>query len=302
MSPSPESPGPPASPASPAGTPPPITAAIIPAAGLGTRLLPATRAVPKEMLPIVDKPVVQYVVEELAAAGLDRILIVTGRRKRTIEDHFDADPELRSQTLPGAGVRLLYTRQPEPRGLGDAIRQGDGLAGPGGAVVVALGDAIVESARAPGIVDRLIEAHTRHRASATIAVATVPDAEVARYGIVTGEPLDDDEALQATAIVEKPDPLQVASRLAVAARYVLGPEVFSALRDASPGPDGEIGLTEALQRVIDGGGRVLAVPLAPGERRHDIGSVDGYVATFLHYALAHPRLGPAVRAQVGGAA
>jgi UTP--glucose-1-phosphate uridylyltransferase len=280
---------------------PPIRDAIVPVAGLGTRLLPATRSAPKEMLPIVDKPVVQYVVEELADAGIDRVLLVTGRRKRAIEDHFDADPELTGSAPPAPGVRLFYTRQPTPAGLGDAVARGDGFAdaaSPG--VVVALGDAILgpRTPDRPGIVARLIDAHTSRRADATIAVTEVPDDEVGRYGIVVGTPIDGEpHVLAATRIVEKPAPGTLDSRLAVAARYVLGPAVFAALRDQRPGTGGEIQLTDAIASVIDGGGRVLAVPLAGGERRHDIGTVEGYCRAFLEHALTDPQLGEALRAQ-----
>jgi UTP--glucose-1-phosphate uridylyltransferase len=202
-----------------------ITDAVIPVAGLGTRLLPATRSQPKEMLPVLDKPVVQYVVEELAAAGVERVLFVTGRRKRAIEDHFDADPEL-EQAL---GVEQA--------------------ADPRGGIVVA------------------------HDAAPRTAY------------------------LEVTQVIEKPDPGAVTSRLAVAARYVLGPEVFAALRVTAPDHSGEVQLADALRAVIGSGGRVVAVPLAPSERRHDIGTVEGYCATFLEYALNDPLLGPGLRAR-----
>ena len=278
---------------------PPIRDAIVPVAGLGTRLLPATRSAPKEMLPIVDKPVVQYVVEELAQAGVDRVLMVTGRRKRAIEDHFDADPELVGTAPPAGEVQLFYTRQPTPAGLGDAVARGDGFAdaaSPG--VVVALGDAIIEPGPTggPGIVARLIDAHVAHEADATIAVTRVPAAATGRYGIVVGAPTARGP-FTVTQIVEKPAPGTVDSTLAVAARYVLGPAVFAALRDRAPGDGGEIQLTDAIASVIAGGGRVVAVPLAAGERRHDIGTVEGYCRAFLAHALTHPQLGEALRAQ-----
>ena len=278
-----------------------IRDAIVPVAGLGTRLLPATRSAPKEMLPIVDTPVVQYVIEELAAAGIDRVLMVTGRRKRAIEDHFDADPELGSAPTPATGMRLLYTRQPRPAGLGDAVARGDGFAAPGASgVVVALGDAIIEPAggaqSGPGIVARLIDAHVARGADATLAVTEVPEADVARYGIVSGTPLGDGPELAVSGMLEKPAPGATDSRLAVAARYVLGPAVFAALADVTPDARGEIQLTDAIAAVVAGGGRVVAVPLAPGERRHDIGSVQGYCETFLRFALGHPELGPSLRA------
>jgi UTP--glucose-1-phosphate uridylyltransferase len=279
----------------------PIRDAIVPVAGLGTRLLPATRSVPKEMLPVVDRPVVQYVIEELAAAGITRVLMVTGRRKRAIEDHFDADAELGSDAIPGEGMRLLYTRQPRPAGLGDAVARGAGFATAGApGVVVALGDAIIEPPPSgdPGIVAALIEAHARHGATATLAVAEVPAQDVGRYGIVSGEPIGDDpRTLQVTRLVEKPAPERAPGRLAVAARYVLGPDVFAALRSITPDASGELQLTDALATVLAAGGRVIAVPLAPGEHRHDIGSVQGYCRTFLRYAMSHPELGPSLRAE-----
>jgi UTP--glucose-1-phosphate uridylyltransferase len=234
-----------------------ITDAVIPVAGLGTRLLPITRSVPKEMLPLVDKPVVQYVVEELVAAGIRRIVFVTGQGKQAIEDYFQSGP-----------VEFLYTRQPEPRGLGDALRYAEGFA----PAVVALGDAVIEGA----VVPRLISAY--EGADAAVAVAEVPEAAVSRYGIVVSA---DGEV---TDLVEKPAPGQVASRMAVMGRYVLGPRVFAALRETQPGAGGEVQLTDALRAVLGTGGRIRAVPLADGERRHDVGTVEGYCATFGHYA------------------
>jgi UTP--glucose-1-phosphate uridylyltransferase len=255
-----------------------INDAIVPVAGLGTRLLPATRSQPKEMLPVVDKPVVQYVVEELAQAGIGRILFVTGRHKRAIEDHFDH---------PDVEVKVLYTRQPRPNGLGDAIRCADGFANAG--AVVALGDGIIDP---PGIVPRLVEAFESARADATLAVAPVPDEEVSRRGIVI---MDGDEV---TDLVEKPSPAEVESRNAMTGRYVLGPAVFDALRCTQPDASGEVQLTDALREVIARGGRLLAVPLAPGQRRHDIGSPEGYCATFLEYALRDPRFGQSLHARL----
>jgi UTP--glucose-1-phosphate uridylyltransferase len=253
------------------------------------------------MLPVVDKPTVQYVIEELAGAGIERVLFVTGRRKRSIEDHFDAEPELdraSGTSPPGDGLRLLYTRQPHPRGLGDALRCADGFSA-GGPVVVALGDAIIEPSPAggAGIVTRLVDAFAEHRAGAAVAVTEVPEEAVRRYGIVVAQDDGGDEILEVSDVVEKPDPQQVASRTAIAARYVLGPDVFAALARMPPGPSGEIGLTEALRAVIAGGGRVIAVPLAAGERRHDTGTVEGYCRAFLDHALRHPQLGGALRAQ-----
>jgi UTP--glucose-1-phosphate uridylyltransferase len=275
-----------------------ITDAVIPVAGLGTRLLPATRSQPKEMLPVVDKPVVQYVVEELVGAGIQRVLFVTGRRKRAIEDHFDADPELGAGPLidPGTGLQVLYTRQARPAGLGDAIRYGAGFAD-GAGVVVALGDSIVQRPRhvAPGIVTRLIDAYAAGGVSAAIAVEEVPDEAVRRYGIVVGE--QQGGLIEVERVLEKPSADAVESRLAVAARYVLGPTVFEALRETQPDASGEVQLADALMQLMAAGERVVALKLADGERRHDIGTVESYCAAFLEYALTDPRVGPGLRQQ-----
>jgi UTP--glucose-1-phosphate uridylyltransferase len=277
-----------------------ITDAVVPVAGLGTRLLPATRSQPKEMLPVVDKPVVQYVVEELVRAGIARLLFVTGRRKRAIEDHFDADPELDVEPLidPRTGLQIFYTRQARPAGLGNAVRYGQAFAS-GDGTVVALGDAIIDTppAAAPGIVPRLIAAYERHRPAAALAVAEVPDEAVSRYGIAIGSTGTGRDPFELEAVVEKPDPATVPSRTAIMGRYVVGPAVFEALRETGPDRSGEVQLTSALQRVLESGGRLIAVPLGDGERRHDVGSVESYCATFLEHALAHPRLGPALRAK-----
>jgi UTP--glucose-1-phosphate uridylyltransferase len=252
-----------------------IADAIVPVAGLGTRLKPATRSQPKEMLPLIDKPVVQYVVEELAEAGIERILFVTGAHKRMIEDHFDH---------PDVGVNVLYTRQHRPAGLGDAIRCADGFANDG--VVVALGDCVIDP---PGIVPRLIQAFESAGPDVALAVAPVVDEEVPRRGIVVTE------GELVTDLVEKPRPAEVASRTAMVGRYVVGRRLFDALRDLGPDATGEVQLTDGLRRVLADGGRIVAVPLAEGQRRHDIGSLEGYCAAFLEYGLSHPRLGPALR-------
>ena len=267
-----------------------ITRAVVPVAGLGTRLLPASRAVPKEMLPIVDRPVVQYVIEELARDGMRSVLLITAEGKEAIESHFDLDPD------PDPGLEILYTRQPRPLGLGDAVRHARGFAG-SDAVAVALGDSIIDPpppGRA-GIVSRLAAAYERSGASAAVAVTEVPDDHVRRYGIVTVA--NTAQIMDVTEIVEKPEPGEVASRLAVAARYILGPDVFAALEQVQPDHSGEVQLTGALSAVIAAGGRVVAVALDAGERRHDIGSIEGYCAAFLDHAVRHPRFGAALRAR-----
>ena len=262
----------------------PITDAVIPVGGLGTRLLPATKSQPKEMLPVVRTPVVQYVVEELARAGIERVLFVTGRRKRAIEDHFES----------GAGVEVFYTRQAEPRGLGDALRCAESFAG-GRPVVVALGDAIVSGGGEEGVVSRLARCFDADGMDAALAVEEVAAEDASRFGVVAvADPAA--RPLTVTGVVEKPPAGQAPSRFAVAARYVLGPRVFAALRGVAPDAGGEVQLADALVSVLGDGGRVMAVPLEAGERRHDVGTPAGYCATFIEFALRDPELGPRLRA------
>jgi UTP--glucose-1-phosphate uridylyltransferase len=231
------------------------------------------------------------------------VLFVTGRRKRAIEDHFDADPELEralgsaadSLADTRAGLKVLYTRQPRPAGLGDALRYAEGFSAGGGAVAVALGDTIIEP---PGILNRLMDAYEEHGAAAALAVEQVQPEAVSRYGIVIPS-LDARQTagpvIDVADVIEKPAPGDVDSRLAVAARYVLGPSVFAVLRETPPDAAGEVQLADALRRIIQAGGRVVAVPLSGGEQRHDIGTVESYCAAFLELALNDPRVGPALR-------
>jgi UTP--glucose-1-phosphate uridylyltransferase len=241
------------------------------------------------------------VVEELRDAGIQRILFVTGRRKRAIEDHFDADPELEQAigdaASPASGMRIVYTRQRRPLGVGDALRYADGFAGETG-IVAAFGDAIVTPppGGGPGVVSRLIDAFESSDASAAVAVQEVPAEMVSRYGIVaTGGARDG--AFEVDDVVEKPAPENAPSRIAIMGRYVLGPDVFRALAELPPGTGGEIQLSDALRRVVAEGGRVLAVPLSDGERRHDVGSLESYCAAFLEYALNDHRFGAQLRAR-----
>ena len=264
-------------------------------------MLPATRSLPKEMLPLVDKPAVQYVVEELRDAGIERILFVTGRRKRAIEDHFDADPELEravgEAASPASGLRIVYTRQRQPLGVGDALRYADGFAGQSG-IVVAFGDAIITSPPngAPGVVKRLIDAYEAADAAAAVAVREVPAELVSRYGIVAVGAARA-EAFEVEDVIEKPDPGSAPSRIAIMGRYVLGPAVFKALAQIPPGAAGEIQLSDALRQVIREGRRVVAVSLSEGERRHDVGTLEDYCAAFLEYALSDDRFGAELRAR-----
>ncbi len=219
----------------------PVTTAVVPVAGLGTRLLPATKSQPKEMLPVGGKPVVQHVVEELAAAGIERVVFVTGRGKGAIEDHFDRDPMLRAAlerrgddellrrlAFEDLGVTFAYTRQPEPLGLGDAVLCAAGLGGEA-PFAIALGDAILRAPSGqPLVVQRLADALEQHDGACAIAVRDVPRAETGRYGIVATQ--DTGDVVRVHGLVEKPEPDAAPSTLAVAGRYVMTPAIFGALR------------------------------------------------------------------------
>jgi UTP--glucose-1-phosphate uridylyltransferase len=286
-----------------------ITKAIVPSAGLGTRLLPATKSQPKEMLPVGRKPAVQYVVEELQAAGLRQILMITGRRKRAIEDHFDSDPELVSAVeqagnepvladlayLEGKS-RFFYTRQSSPKGLGDAISLGADFVD-NDDCAVALGDSLIAADDPAAPLRAMMEAHIHLGAAAIVAVERVPLEEAFRYGIVSIESAEPPpgEPVTVTDIVEKP-PLRTApTTLAVAARYVFSPAIFDALKHTLPGKRGEIQLTDAIKLLIRMGEPVYAWLLSPDQRRYDVGNFESYFRAFIEFALADERYGYLVR-------
>jgi UTP--glucose-1-phosphate uridylyltransferase len=286
-----------------------ITRAIVPAAGLGTRLLPATKSQPKEMLPVGRKPAIQYVVEELQAAGLQQVLIVTGGRKRAIEDHFDADPQLISE-LQQAGneaaledlafladnIRLFYTRQSVPRGLGHAVLLGAGFAD-GQDVAVALGDSLLAAPNPAAPLIAMMQAHSQLGAAAVIAVERVPLEETIRYGIVSidGAEPPPGQPAKVRDLVEKPSMGTAPSRLAIAARYIFGPVIFEALGRTLPDRSDEIQLTDGIRLLIQMGQPVYAWPLSPQERRYDVGNFESYFRTFIDFALADERYGYLVR-------
>ncbi|MFN7936815.1 MAG: UTP--glucose-1-phosphate uridylyltransferase [Bryobacteraceae bacterium] len=284
-----------------------IRSAIVPVAGHGTRLLPATKSQPKEMLPVARKPIVQYVVEELVANGIEQILFVTGRSKSSIENHFDSDPELTRVLKDGNKKDLLaeldfedldanffYTRQRFQRGLGDAILKGENFAGelP---VIVALGDSILGINAESKAVSRMTELFTEKRASCVIAVEEVPREDVVHYGIVDVAE-NNDGSLRVSRIVEKPSVDEAPSRLAVAGRYAFSPLIFDMIRRVEPDKRGEIQLTSAIQMLCEEGKRVLALKLRPEERRYDIGNFPSYFETFVEFALADPLYGKDFRA------
>ncbi len=285
-----------------------IRTAVVPVAGRGTRLRPATRALPKEMLPVGGKPVVQHIVEELVANAIDRIVFVTAPGKEAIEAHFEGE---------NPGVTLASIVQSAPRGLGDAVLQAEGLTG-GGPFVVALGDAILGTRKSPSIVSALGAALDQHAACCVIAVRHVPRALTGRYGIVVTEQLVGEarrgssglgssglgssglgslvacSLSRVSAIVEKPSPADAPSTLAVSARYALTPAIYAALRATPVGPSGELELTDAIALLVESGAPVLALQLH-GVPRHDIGTHEGYARAFLAFALTDPEYGDALR-------
>jgi UTP--glucose-1-phosphate uridylyltransferase len=287
----------------------PITKAIVPAAGLGTRLLPATKSQPKEMLPVGRKPVVQYVVEELQAAGLRQILIVTGRPKRAIEDHFDAAPQLVS-ALKQAGnetmladlsylegrSRFFYTRQSPPKGLGHAISLGADFVGSDDCVV-ALGDSLIAGDDPSAPLQAMMQAHRQLGAAAVVAVERVPMEDAFRYGIVSIEGAEPPpgEPVVMSDIVEKPPVGTAPTTLAVAARYVFSSRIFAALNRTLPDERSEIQLTDAIKLLIQMGEPVYAWLLTPEQRRYDVGNFESYFRTFIDFCLADERYGYLVR-------
>jgi UTP--glucose-1-phosphate uridylyltransferase len=280
-----------------------IRSAIVPVAGHGTRLLPATKSQPKEMLPVARKPIVQYVAEELVANGIDQILFITGRNKTSIENHFDSDPELlrvlrdtNKQDLldelvfEESKTHFLYTRQRFQRGLGDAILCGESFSSEQ-PFVVALGDSILGMNAQSKAVARMIELFETKRASAVIAVEEVPREEVFHYGIVETDGASGD-SFRVLNLVEKPKPEDAPSNLAIAGRYVFSPLIFELIRNVKPDKRGEIQLTDAIQMMVQEGKRVLALKLPAHERRYDIGNFPSYFETFVEFALADPIYGP----------
>ena len=288
----------------------PTTKAVVPVAGLGTRLLPATKSQPKEMLPVGRKPVVQYVVEEIQAAGLTSLLFVTGRSKTAIENHFDRDAELHRSLSNGgkdgllaalayedANVEFFYTRQGEQKGLGHAVSLAEGYV-QGEPFVIALGDSIIESASTPSVLRRLIDAFEQTGAAAAIAFEEVAPDDVVHYGIAApGEalPAFGGDVFRIADLIEKPDPASAPSRLAIAGRYVVGAPLFGALRRTQPGKGGEIQLTDAFRIMLREGRTLIGLRMRPGERRHDIGNFESYFRSFLHFALRDPDHGDALR-------
>lgn len=261
--------------------------AVIPAAGMGTRLWPLTYAIPKEMLPLGPKPAIQLVVEELIAGGVKDFVIVIGKRKEAIAEHFMALRATEPQ-FGDAAVAVRFAYQPQARGLGDAVLCAEGLVE--GDFVVALGDAVISGPDFGDLARRMLRVKAETGAAATVAVQEVALEDTARYGIVEiGEPGPED-SVRILDLMEKPGPEQAPSRLAVCARYVLPGRVFGLLRELPTGHGGEIQLTDAL-RLLARDETAYGVPLRPGEERWDVGSAVGYGQASVKAWLAHQEYG-----------
>jgi UTP--glucose-1-phosphate uridylyltransferase len=283
-----------------------VTKAVIPAAGLGTRFLPATKATPKEMLPVVDKPAIQYVVEEAARAGIDDVLIVTGRNKPSLEDHFDRAYELEDKLEGDDGKRELldrvrdstaladvhFVRQKDPRGLGHAVACAAPHVGREPFAVL-LGDDLIDER--DQLLRRMIELQER-LGGCVLALLEVPAEQISLYGCASVEPTDTDDVVRVTGLVEKPAPAEAPSNFALIGRYVLAPEIFDALAETPPGRGGEIQVTDAIARLAEAGaagGPVHGVVFRG--RRYDTGDKAEYLRSVVQLACDRADLGPEFR-------
>lgn len=283
-----------------------IRKAVIPAAGLGTRFLPATKACPKEMLPIVDKPTIQYIIEEALASGITDILIISGRAKRAVEDHFDRAPELEENLSVHGKVELLkmvqdigeinihFVRQKEPKGLGHAILCAKRFVGYEPFAVL-LGDDVVHNDDYPCL-KQLINVYNETGGS-VLGCQTVPQEKVSSYGIVDSVPTDNERVYKVKDMIEKPVVEEAPSRLAVLGRYIITPEIFRILDNTEPGKGGEIQLTDAL-KVLARQQDMYAYDFIG--RRYDVGDKQGYLEAQVEYALRRADLAGKFREYLKG--
>lgn len=279
-----------------------IRKAVFPVAGLGTRFLPATKANPKEMLPVVDKPLIQYAAEEAVAAGAKVLVFVTGRNKNSIPDHFDRAYELENelqlrgkeaqlrmvQDLLPADVQCVYVRQPEALGLGHAVLCAEPVVGNEPFFVVLPDDLIDDGDR--GVLTQMRDVYAKHRSS-LVGVQQVPHEQTSRYGIIDSEPADE-RLFKMRGMVEKPQPADAPSDLGVVGRYLLTPRIFDLLRQTGKGAGGEIQLTDAIAALLK------EEPVHGFQfegTRYDCGDKLGYLMATVNYGLAHPELGPGFR-------
>lgn len=279
-----------------------IRKAVIPAAGFGTRFLPATKAMPKEMLPIVDKPAIQYIVEEILASGIQEILIISGHAKRAIEDHFDSSPELEQHLVESgktkeleeirkiSDIKVHYVRQPYMRGLGDAILCAREFVD-GEPFGVILGDDIVYTGNGEPALKQLMDRYDE-TGSTVVGCQMVPEEKVSAYGIIQGERTQNPDLLKVVDMMEKPSIKEAPSRFAALGRYVITPEVFDILEQTKPGKGGEIQLTDAL-RVMARCGNVYAYNFTG--KQYDTGNKLGYLKAVVELALRLEDLGEGFR-------
>jgi UTP--glucose-1-phosphate uridylyltransferase len=278
-----------------------IRKAVFPVAGLGTRFLPATKALPKEMLPIVDKPLIQYAVEEAYEAGIRHMIFVTGRNKRAIEDHFDTAYELENELEINQKHELLrvvrsvpedmdcsYVRQPRALGLGHAVLCAEPLVGNEPFAVLLADDLMCGPEGGPGVLTQMVNVF-RDKQTSLVAVQEVPLEHVKRYGIVAGTSAGE-RLMKAQKLVEKPSPQEAPSRMGVSGRYILTPAVFEMIRNNPRGAGGEIQLTDGIARLIDTEG-VHAYRY--DGKRYDCGSKQGFLEATVEFALRHGEVGPA---------
>jgi UTP--glucose-1-phosphate uridylyltransferase len=277
-----------------------VRKAVFPVAGLGTRFLPATKALPKEMLPIVDKPLIQYAVEEAYEAGIRHMIFVTGRNKRAIEDHFDTAYELENELEINQKHDLLrvvrampddmdcsYVRQPRALGLGHAVLCAEVLVGNEPFAVLLADDLMVGPPGGKGVLAQMVDVF-RQKQTSLIAVQEVPLEQVKRYGIVAGSDAGD-RLIKAERMVEKPSPKDAPSRMGVSGRYVLTPQVFAEIRNNPRGAGGEIQLTDGIAKLI--GTQGVHAYQYEG-KRYDCGSKEGFLEATVEFALKHPEVGP----------
>ena len=291
----------------------PIRKAVFPVAGLGTRFLPATKAQPKEMMPVVDKPLIQYAVEEAYAAGIRHMIFVTGRNKRAIEDHFDTAYELESEleashkdellalvrSLQPDDMHLSYVRQPRSLGLGHAVLCAEHLVGNEPFAVLLADDLMVGPAGGPPVLTQMVDVFGRLGGS-LLAVQEVPLDQVRRYGIVAGDPvagLHNERVLKVSSMVEKPSPETAPSRMGVAGRYILTPGVFEQIRNQPRGVGGEIQLTDGIARLMQS---EAVYALQYEGKRYDCGSKQGFLQATVELALQHPEVGEDFRSYLQG--
>ena len=274
--------------------------AVIPAAGIGTRLLPATKSQPKEMLPVGRKPVIQYVVEEVRAAGINQVLIITNQQKRAIEDHFDYDPHLLSflsqtgkstQDVESIGedIEFFYVRQSNPKGLADAIGKAEAFVN-NEPFVVCLGDSIIESSSSGGMLKKLINTYQTEEANVSILFEEVDPEAVVKYGIAKprgriGTVFEIDD------LIEKPAIEQAPSNLAIAARYVFSPKIFEFIKKTKSGRNNEIQITDSIRLMLAQGHRGFGICLDSDEKRYDIGNYKSYFEAFFRFSLKDPEFG-----------